>query len=125
MVCEKYSPSSIYTRYFLFFLEDEVKGELAREAVVSKCQVYCSRAEELRQRINEKTGHQVIPKESLELQEKHLPLAIEILTRARQEDAKSNCYDALRLYEQGLQHFDIVLGCELLSGGLLRSQMID
>lgn len=84
---------------------------MARDAVVSKCQEYCYRAEQLRQRINEKAGH-VIPNEAVEIQERHLPKAIEILTRARQEDARANPLDALRLYEQGLQHFDIVLGCK-------------
>lgn len=89
----------------------EVEGELAREAVSSKCQEYCTRAEELRQRINEKAGH-VLPTEVVEMQERHLPKAIEILTKARQEDARGCSLDALRLYEQGLQHFDVVLGCE-------------
>lgn len=84
---------------------------MAREAVSRKCQEYCNRAEELRLRINEKAGH-VIPSEAAEIQERHLPKAIEILTRARQEDARANSLDALRLYEEGLGHFDVVLGCE-------------
>lgn len=95
---------------FLDALHNEVEGELARDAVVSKCQEYCSRAEELRQRINETVGIP-ITNEAVEIQERHLPKAIEILTRARQEDARANCLDALRLYEQGLEHFDVVLGC--------------
>lgn len=99
--------------YFLDALHLEVEGELAREAVVSKCQVYCARAEELRQRINERSGHAITPTaETAELKERHLPKAIEILTRARVEDAKSNARDALKLYQQGLHHFDIVLGCK-------------
>lgn len=93
----------------------EVEGELARDAVVSKCQEYCERAEELRQKINDKAGNHPIPKEAVEIQERHLPKAIEILTRARQEDARFNSLDALRLYEQGLQHFDVVLGYEIYS----------
>lgn len=104
--------SSLY-KYQWSRISAEVEGELARDAVVSKCQEYCLRAEELRQRINEKAG-QPIPHEAVEIQERHLPKAIEILTRARQEDARANSLDALRLYEQGLGHFDVVLGCEYL-----------
>lgn len=109
--------------YFLDALHLEVEGELAREAVVSKCQVYCARAEELRQRINEMAGHVITPTDrSAELRERHLPKAIEILTRARVEDAKSNVLEALKLYEQGLHHFDIVLGCK--SSGCRSIEMV-
>lgn len=88
-----------------------MEGELAREAVVEKCQEYCNRAEVLRLRINEKSGH-VIASEVAEIHERHLPKAIEILTRARQEEARANCVGALRLYEEGMGHFDTVLRCK-------------
>lgn len=84
---------------------------------MKKCRSYCERAEEIRQTINKvKLSEMGEDTNENKVQEttNHLPKAIEQLTRALQEDKKSNRLDALRLYEKGLFHFDIVINCKIL-----------
>uniref|UniRef100_A0AAY4A6K0 vesicle-fusing ATPase n=1 Tax=Denticeps clupeoides TaxID=299321 RepID=A0AAY4A6K0_9TELE len=85
-------------RYFLHILKREPQGKEGNQRIRDKCKQYLDRAEEIQEYLDQKevTGNTLL---------QMFCKAIDLASKAAQEDKAQNYEEALRLYQHAVQYF--------------------
>ncbi|CAL4112106.1 unnamed protein product [Meganyctiphanes norvegica] len=88
--------------YFQYAMKYEMPTERAKESIQAKCQQYIDRAEKLDEYLKKP------PNSTTTFQE-----AIDLVTKATEEDKKHNYTEAVRLYESAVEYFQNAMKYEM------------